>query len=232
VVKSNTYKGAPLIIDVRAGQSDFNESKDVEFGFHLLLGEGKGDAYIEYWFRADYSGPWEKIHPEYLSSESWATDGITSNSGQHGNVWKAGDQLGNQVKTNNAQIRVTAYYGSTPSGWDGNGEFVVSTGGTSGGTGPAYELFDINDATGAPFWDVSDPAYASSIEKRDSILGNSGLVSVGTYNDGVQEYPVYDFTGYESDRDAFDPAYTTGHYFFAITDTNIIKVKLQSSPGN
>ncbi len=124
VVKSNTYKGAPIILDVGAEQSDFNESKDVDFGYYLLLGEGKGDAYIEYWFRTDSSGPWSKIESQYLVDDGYtATEGPTSKSGVHYGTWKAGVQLGNQVKTNYAQIRVTANYGAA-SGWDGNDPFT------------------------------------------------------------------------------------------------------------
>jgi hypothetical protein len=233
VVKSNTYKGAPIILEVEAEQEQVDESKNVRFKYHLLLGEGKGDAYIEYWYRTDHSTQWTKIDSTYLYDDGYsAKEGPTLRSGEYYGIWFAGNQLGNQVKTNNAQIRVTAYYGMAPSGWDGNGEFVVSTGGTSGGTGPAYELFDINDALGVTYWNEFDTGgYVSSVQKRDSILGNATLVSVGTYNDGVQEYPVYDFTGKESYRDQF--AYgLTGHSLFSITDTNIIRVKPQTSTGN
>ena len=137
VVKSNTYKGAPLVLDVKAMQSDVNESKDVIFNYYLLLGDGKGDAYVEYWFRADY-GNWTKIGNSYLSSQYGETaEGLTSKSGEHYGTWFAGAQLGNQLKTTNAQIRVTARYGE-PSGWDGTDPFVTSGSGytsPTGGTG-------------------------------------------------------------------------------------------------
>lgn len=142
VVKSNTYKGAPLVLDVKARQSDFNESKDVLIDYYLLLGEGRGQAYVEYWFRPDY-GTWTKIEDSYLSKQSDETaEGLTSKSGEHYGTWFAGAQLGNQLKTTNAQIRVTARYGE-PSGWDGTDPFVTTdsgytspTGGGSGYTSP------------------------------------------------------------------------------------------------
>jgi hypothetical protein len=137
VVKSNTYKGAPLVLDVKARQDDYNESKDVLIDYHLLLGEGRGDAYVEYWFRPDY-GTWTKIGNSYLSSQYGDTaEGLTSKSGEHFVKWSAGAQLGNQLKTTNAQIRVTARYGE-PSGWDGSDPFVTLDSNytsPSGGTG-------------------------------------------------------------------------------------------------
>jgi hypothetical protein len=137
VVKSNTYKGAPLVLDVKAMQSDFNESKDVLIDYYLLLGEGRGQAYVEYWFRPDY-GTWTKIGNPYLSNQYGETaEGLTIKSGKHYGAWFAGAQLGNQLKTTNAQIRVTARYGE-PSGWDGTDPFVTSDSGytsPTGGTG-------------------------------------------------------------------------------------------------
>ena len=53
-------------------------------------------------------------------------EGFTSKSGNHYTKWQAGAQLGNQVKTNNAQIRVTANYGG-PSGWDGYDPFTATS---------------------------------------------------------------------------------------------------------
>jgi hypothetical protein len=233
VVKSNTYKGAPIILNVHAEQDDFNESKDVLLSYYLLLGQDKGAAYIEYWYRPDVTSSWQKLDPQYLNNESWATgEGLTSKSGRHENVWQAGVQLGNQVKTSNAQIRVTANYGG-PSGWDGNGEFTATSGAGGGGNAESgvYELFDPADPYGVSYWDEFNPeGYQSSVDKRDSILGDAGLVSVGTYNDGVQEYPVYDFTGKESFIGQF--AYgLDGHVLFSINDTNIIRVQLQTGSG-
>ena len=234
VVKSNTYKGAPIILNVHAEQSDFNESKDVLIDYYLLLGQDRGQAYIEYWYRSDYSLLWVKLDPQYLNNESWATgEGLTSKSGRHENIWQAGVQLGNQVKTSNAQIRVTANYGG-PSGWDGNGSFTATTdgGGSTEAPDGVFVLFDTNDPYGVGYWDeFNSEGYSSSVQKRDSILGNAGLVSVGTYNDGVGEYPVYDFTGKETVRDQFAPG-LTGHFLFSINDTNIIRVQLQTNTGN
>ena len=85
-------------------------------------------------------------------------EGPTSKKWSNEAIWLAGNQLGNQVKTNNAQIRVTAYYGAA-SGWDGYDPFHQETYG-----GP--QLVDINDATGAYFWDATDPLRKTRMEKR------------------------------------------------------------------
>ena len=53
VDKSQHTKVPPSSLRSHAEQSPEPESKDVLFDFFLLLGEGKADAYIEYWFRAD-----------------------------------------------------------------------------------------------------------------------------------------------------------------------------------
>jgi hypothetical protein len=188
VVKSNTYKGAPLVLDVHAEQSDFNESKDVLINFYLLLGEGKGDAYIEYWYRADFSSTWQKIAPQYLTDDGYTTsEGPTSKSGHHHNVWQAGAQLGNQVKTNNAQIRVSANYG-VASGWSGNEPFSSyqsgdggysspSGGGSGSGSGSDPST---TDSDGDGVMDAYDYApYDSTIWNDPYQSGDSGYSSPG-----------------------------------------------------
>ena len=177
VVKSNTYKGAPLVLDVKAMQSDVNESKDVIFNYYLLLGDGKGDAYVEYWFRADY-GNWTKIGNSYLSSQYGETaEGLTSKSGEHYGTWFAGAQLGNQLKTTNAQIRVTARYGE-PSGWDGTDPFVTT-----------------------------DSGYTSGDSGYTSPTGGGGTDPYSTDSDGDGVFDAYDAYPYDPSRTSDDGVY-------------------------
>ena len=125
---------------------------------------------------------------------------------------------------------VTAKLGNTESGWNGEGNFTSSS--SPGGGGSAtFELFDVNDALGVAYWDpVSPGGYTSSTQKRDSILSASGIVSVGTYDDGMYVYPVFDFQDLEAVRDQFAPG-LTGRYY-SINDTNIVQVKPQASGGS
>jgi hypothetical protein len=123
---ASTYKGAPRVFAVSAQQAPEFESKDVLIDYGLLLGEGKGEAYIEYWYRTDSTGQWLKV-TEFDTVEQTATnEGFTPDSGLKYTRWLAGQQLGNTVKTDNAQIRVTAKYGA-PSGWDGFDPFHQET---------------------------------------------------------------------------------------------------------
>ena len=180
VVQSNTYKGAPLVLDVKAMQNDFNESKDVLIDYYLLLGEGRGPAYVEYWFRPDY-GTWTKIGNSYLSSQAGDTvEGLTSISGRHFGAWFAGAQLGNQLKTTNAQIRVTARYGE-PSGWDGTDPFVTTDSGYTSPTG-------------------GDSGYTSP-------TGGGGTDPYSTDSDGDGVFDAYDAYPYDPSRTSDDGVY-------------------------
>jgi len=203
VVQSNTYKGAPLVLDVKAMQSDVDESKDVIIDYYLLLGEGRGPAYVEYWFRPDY-GTWTKIGNSYLDGDIGLTaEGLTSISGRHMGAWFAGAQLGNQLKTTNAQIRVTARYGE-PSGWDGTDPFVTTdsgytspTGGDSGYTNPTGGDSGYTSPTGG------DSGYTSP-------TGGGGTDPYSTDSDGDGVFDAYDAYPYDPSRTSDDGGYTSG----------------------
>jgi hypothetical protein len=231
VTTAGAYQGAPRVIAVTAGQSDIVDSKAVNIEYGLLLGQGKGEAYVEYWFKGDpVASKWENIDNANVIGTK---EGIIleSASGYYTADWDAGNSsFANNINTPNAQIRVTAKLGNTESGWNGEGNFTSSS--SPGGGGSAtFELFDVNDALGVAYWDPAAPeGYSSSTQKRDSILSASGLVSVGTYNDGVQDYPVYDFLGKESYRDQFAGGLTG--QFYSINDTNIVQVVLTSGGGS
>ena len=230
VTTAGAYQGAPRVIAVTAGQSDVVDSRDVVIEYGLLLGQGKGAAYVEYWFKADgdnNASKWQNIDNNNVNG---AKERIVaeSGSGYYSADWKAGDSsFANGINTTNARIRVTAKLGNTESGWNGEGNFTSSSSPAGGGSA-TFELFDVNDAAGVAYWDPITPeGYTSATQKRDSILSASGLVSVGTYNDGVQTYPVFDFQGKESYRNQFAGGLTG--QFYSINDTNIVRVK--PTPG-
>lgn len=233
VTTAGEYQGAPRVIAVNAGQSDIVDSRDVNIEYGLLLGQGKGEAYVEYWFKADgdnSASKWQNIDNNNVLG---AQEGVMaeSESGYYSADWKAGESsFANGINTTNARIRVTAKLGNTESGWNGEGHFTSSSSPAGGGSA-TFELFDVNDAVGVAYWNpIASEGYTSTTQKRDSILSNSGLVSVGTYNDGVQTYPVYDFLGKENFRDQFAGGLTG--QFYSINDTNIVRVKLTPGGGS
>lgn len=166
-------------------------------------------------------------------------------------TWKAGDDAPN-INTSSAKIRIIAFYpkmnedGVTEkpvadqvSGWNGEGDFGGSGASPdSNGNGSIGFELDGNDAYGMmgySFWDDtpgSDDAanFSDSLAKRDAILSNYSLSSVGSYNDGVQTYPVYDFQDMESARDQFVTG-LTGRYY-AINATSLVAVQPTSSGAN
>ena len=106
---------------------------------------------------------------DFDTNEYGATnEGFTPNSGFKYTRWLAGQQLGNTVKTNNAQIRVTAKYGAA-SGWDGYDPFHQETyesptGGYDSPTGGTGDDPYSTDSDGDGVMDAYDYApYDSTI---------------------------------------------------------------------
>ena len=142
VITDGSYQGAPRVIAVTAGQSDTVDSRDVNIEYGLLLGQGKGDAYIEYWFKPNPgASKWENIdNANVLGTKEGIV--LESASGYYQTIWTAGSSsFANNINTSDAQIRVTAKLGNTESNWNGEGEF----GGSGGAAGTAiFEIFDAN----------------------------------------------------------------------------------------
>jgi hypothetical protein len=184
---ASTYKGAPRVFAVSAEQAPEFESKDVLIDYGLLLGEGKGEAYIEYWYRTDSTGQWFKI-TEFDTVEPSATnEGFTSDSGFKYTRWLAGQQLGNTVKTDNAQIRVTAKYGA-PSGWDGFDPFHQETYDSPTGGDETYD-----SPTGG---DETYDSPTGGDETYDSPTGGTDPYTTDSDGDGVMD--AYDYAPYDS----------------------------------
>ena len=228
VTTAGAYQGAPRVIAVTAGQSDVIDSKNVVIEYGLLLGQGKGDAYVEYWFKPNPgASKWENIdNANVLGTKEGIV--LESASGYYSADWAAGESsFANNINTSDAQIRVTAKLGNTESNWNGEGEFGGSGGAASTGI---FEIFDVNDMVGVAYWDPGNPEnYTSAPHKRDSLIAQAGIIQAGTYDDGMYVYPVFDFQDWEALRDQFAPG-LTGRYY-SINDTNIVQVKPQASGG-
>jgi hypothetical protein len=135
------YYGPPQVHGVEAKQEP--GTKDVSINYYLLLGEGRGDAYIEYWYRLQsWDNQWQKCTALDNLAGVGTLEGLTASSGAHSVNWKAGDQLGDQVNSGDAQIRIVARYGQA-SGWNGYGEPGTNESGPdyqspTGGTNDPY----------------------------------------------------------------------------------------------
>ena len=124
VTTAGAYQGAPRVIAVTAGQSNAVDSRDVNIEYGLLLGQGKGDAYVEYWFKPNPgASKWENIdNANVLGTKEGIV--LESASGYYQSIWTAGESsFANNINTSDAQIRVTAKLGNTESNWNGEGEF-------------------------------------------------------------------------------------------------------------
>jgi hypothetical protein len=240
------YTGAPLFMQFDAWAStstdykgDDHQNGEVVLRFFPVLDMQRfsddGGAIIESWYRKNDETSWTKFS--------------TKVSGPNGHVVTSEDLWGDltdgypveitwDAKTDipdfdgNISVRIRAKYGSTPFATD-PAPYVggSSGGGSSGGGSTPSALFELDpsDAKGISGYSYFDPAgadaatYGDAITKRDTILGASGLTSVGSYDDGVQTYPVYDFQGMESARDQFVPG-LTGRYY-SINDTSLVAVQ-------
>jgi hypothetical protein len=239
------YKGPPLFMDFDAWSSTSTDYKGDDFQngevvlrFFPVLDMQRysddGGAIIESWYRKNDETNWTKFS--------------TKVSGPDGHVVTVADLWGDlndgnpveitwDAKTDipdfdgNISVRIRAKYGSAPFTTDPAPH-------TDGGGSTPSALFELDssDANGISGYSYFDPAgadeatYGTAINKRDSILGNNGLTSVGSYDDGVQTYPVYDFQGMESAREQFVPG-LTGRYY-SINDTSLVAVQPAGTGAN
>ena len=234
------YTGAPLFMQFDAWAStstdykgDDHQNGEVVLRFFPVLDlqrfSDDGGAIIESWYRKNDETSWTQF--------------TTKLSGPNGHVVTSADLWGDltdgypveitwDAKTDipdfdgNISVRIRAKYGSAPFTTDP----APHTDG--GGSTPSAQFeLDINDGMGKTGWSYYDASpgsadeatYGDAITKRDTILTDSGLTSVGSYNDGVWTYPVYDFDGMEHVRDQFVIG-LTGRYY-AINDTSLVAVQ-------
>ena len=244
------YKGPPLFMDFDAWSSTSTDYKGDDFQngevvlrFFPVLDMQRfsddGGAIIESWYRKNDETSWTKFSAKV--------------SGPNGHVVTVADLWGDltdgypveitwDAKTDipdfngDISVRIRAKYGSVPFATD-PAPYVDSSSG--GGSTPSaqFELDpdDYNGAGGHSFFDASpggadETSYSTAIVKRDTILGDNALTSVGSFNDGVQTYPVYDFQGKESVRDQFVPG-LAGRYY-SINDTSLVAVLPAGSGAN
>jgi len=239
------YKGPPLFMDFQSFAStsldyknEVYQNGEVVSRYFPIIDADKfdesGGAHFETWYRVSSDSNWTKCET-ILSGPNGAVNtlqeiyGDLNDSYPVENTWNAKVDLPDFQEE--IVVRIRAKYGTEPFAnppaphTDGNG------------SSPSAQFeFDSSDAYGLSGYSYFDPAgadaatYGTAINKRDSILGNSGLTSVGSYDDGVQTYPVYDFQGKESVRDQFVTG-LTGRYY-SINDTSLVAVQPAGTGAN
>ena len=232
------YKGPPLFMDFQSGASTSRDYKnevyqngEVVSRYFPIIDADKfdvsGGAHFETWYRVSSDSNWTKCEtilsgPNGAVTTLYEIYGDLNDSYPVENTWNAKVDLPDFQEE--IVVRIRAKYGTEPFAnppaphTDGNGSSPSAQ----------FEI-DSSDANGMSGYSYFDPAgadaatYGTAINKRDSILGNSGLTSVGFFNDSVQAYPVYDFQGKESVRDQFVTG-LTGRYY-SINDTSLVAVQ-------
>lgn len=244
------YTGAPLFMQFDAWAStstdykgDDHQNGEVVLRFFPVLDMQRflydGGVIIESWYRKNDETSWTKF-----STKVSGPDGhVVSTEDLWGDLNDANPvEITWDAKTDipdfngNISVRIRAKYGSTPFAT----EPAPYVGGSSGGGSTPSAQFELdgNDAYGMAGYSFYDPSpggadatsYSDSMAKRDDILSTSGLTSVGSFDDGMYTYPVYDFQGMENVRDQF-VAGLTGRYY-AITDTSLIAVQPAGTGAN
>lgn len=249
------YKGPPLFMDFDAWSSTSTDYKGDDFQngevvlrFFPVLDMQRfsddGGAIIESWYRKNDETSWTKFSTKVSGpnghvvtvADLWGdlTDGYPVEI-----TWDAKTDIPNF--NGNISVRIRAKYGSTPFATD-PAPYVggSSGGGSSGGGSTPSALFELDESdaygvSGYSFFDASpggadETSYGNAIAKRDTIIGDNALTSVGSFDDGVQTYPVYDFQGKESVRDQFVPG-LAGRYY-SINDTSLVAVLPAGSGAN
>ena len=239
------YKGPPLFMHFDAWSSTSSDYKGDSFQngevvsrYFPIIDAAKfdesGGAHFETWYRVSSDSNWTKCET-ILSGPNGAVTtlgeiyGDLNDSYPVENTWNAKVDLPDFQEEIVVRIRAkygTELFANPPAPHtDGNGSSPSAQ----------FEL-DSSDANGMSGYSYFDPAgadaanYGTAINKRDSILGNSGLTSVGSFNDGVQTYSVYDFQGKESVRDQFVTG-LTGRYY-SINDTSLVAVQPAGTGAN
>jgi len=241
------YKGPPLFMHFDAWSSTSSDYKGDSFQngevvsrYFPIIDADKfdesGGAYFETWYRVSSDSNWTKCEA-ILSGPNGAVTtlneiyGDLNDSYPVENTWNAKVDLPDFQEEIVVRIRAkygTELFANPPAPHtDGNGsspsaQFELDSYDEMGNTG--YSYFDNSPGS-------DDTAnFSDSLAKRDAILSNYSLSSVGSYNDGVQTYPVYDFQDMASALQQFVIS-LTGRYY-AINATSLVAVQPAGTGAN
>ena len=193
-----------------------------------------GGAYFDYHYKIEGQTTWTKCNTittgpnGAVSSETEVFGDLTDHLPVE-TVWNAKTDLGTDFNEN-IVVRIRAKYGTeafssapTDSGSTspspGSGEtFVLLTGGTT----IPVENEEAGDVDGDGFFDGKD--------KIMEVIQTNSLTKVGTYDDNVVVYDVYDFPAAALDSFANGTGKPAGTY--AVQSTGLVQVELSGAGGS
>jgi len=241
------YKGPPLFMDFQSWAStsldyknEVYQNGEVVSRYFPIIDVDKfdesGGAHFETWYRVSSDSNWTKCET-ILSGPNGAVTTLNEIYGDLNDSYPVENTWNAKVDLPDFQeeivVRIRAKYGTEPFAnppaphTDGNGsspsaQFELDSYDEMGNTG--YSYFDNSPGS-------DDTAnFSDSLAKRDAILSNYSLSSVGSYNDGVQTYPVYDFQDMASALQQFVIS-LTGRYY-AINATSLVAVQPAGTGAN
>ena len=188
-----------------------------------------GGAYFDYHYKVEGQSTWTKCNTitsgpnGELSTEAAVFGDLTDHLPVE-TIWDAKTDLGTDFNEN-IVVRIRAKYGtaaftsgptdSSPSSPSGNGTFVLKTGGTT--------IIVDNEGAG----DVNPDQVLDGQDKIMQVIQTNSITKVGTYDDGMYVYDVYDFTAADLGLFANGIGKSAGTY--AVQSTGLVKVELSGA---
>ena len=241
------YKGPPLFMDFQSEAStsldyknEVYQNGEVFSRYFPIIDVDKfevsGGAHFETWYRVSSESNWTKCEtiqdgPNGAVSTLYEIYGDLNDSYPVQNTWNAKVDLPDFQEE--IVVRIRAKYGTEPFA---NPPAPHTDG---GGSTPSAQ-FELDPAdpygiSGYSYYDATpggadEVSYGSGVAKREAIILNNSLTPVGSYDDGVQTYSVFDFTGFESARDQF--VLGLSGFYYAINDTSLVAVQFKGSGAN
>jgi len=191
-----------------------------------------GGAYFDYHYKVEGQSTWTKCNTitsgpnGELSTEAAVFGDLTDHLPVE-TIWDAKTDLGTDFNEN-IVVRIRAKYGtaaftsgptdSSPSSPSGNGTFVLKTGGTT--------IIVDNEGAG----DVNSDQVVDGQDKIMQVIQTNSITKVGTYDDGMYVYDVYDFTAADLGLFANGIGKSAGTY--AVQSTGLVQVELSGAGGS
>jgi hypothetical protein len=238
------YTGQPLFMlyDAWSNHTTDYKGTDIPTGqaalrFFPILDMAKftdNGAYFDYYYKVEGSSTWYKCDTitsgpnGALSTEADVFGDLTDHLPVE-TIWDAKTDLGTDFNEN-IVVRIRAKYGtaaftsaptdsspSNPSPGSG-GTFVLKTGGTTITVG--------NEDAG----DVDSDGFFDGKDKILQVIVNNDLTKVGTYDDGMVTYDVYDFGSFVLSYFYNGSGKEAGTY--AVQSTGLVQVELSGAGGS